>query len=80
MDQTPEVENIFLDKRRGITYRIMAYRELNMPEMLHVIMAYNRNNTYSEPGSQVTIVTTIGYNGAGDFIKIEPPSPPKQQP
>jgi hypothetical protein len=58
----PDVLNTIVDRKREITYHIMAYRPLTREEMALALRQYwaQKGSLKVERGSTVTIVSVIG--------------------
>lgn len=57
----PSVENKVIDKARGVTYRVLAYRALSATELRMAVAAYHSPKRKAlKHGAVVTIVTVLG--------------------
>lgn len=58
----PDICSIIRDEKRNITYRVMAYRELDKTEKMAAVARFLQAAPPSEkiPNSTVTIITLIG--------------------
>ena len=59
----PDICKVVIDESVGVTYHIMAYRELTDAEAVRVVRTYLLNTSHRKrpkSGMTVTIVTVIG--------------------
>ena len=58
----PDICSIIRDEKRNITYRVMAYRELDKTEKMAAVARFLQEATAKDkkPNSTVTIITQIG--------------------
>lgn len=61
----PNVVNELNDPTAGVKYKVMAYRALTKTELLQAAAMYLRQRKGKKPkrGSEVTIITIIGFDG-----------------
>ena len=59
----PPVENIITARDGELTYRVMAYRQLTLEEMMELVRAGLDDGSIQEPpaGGATTVVTTVGH-------------------
>ena len=59
----PPVENIITAHDGELTYRVMAYRQLSLEEMMAVVRKGLEDGSIEEPspGGATTVITTIGH-------------------
>jgi len=62
--QMPNVKNTLIDSGSGVTYHVMAYRQLTLDEIVLSVRHYWNQNKKSKikPGTVITIVSIIGHN------------------
>jgi len=59
----PDICRVLIDEDAGVTYHVMAYRELTDAEAMRVVRTYLLNTSprkRAKRGMTVTIVTVIG--------------------
>lgn len=58
----PSVRNSLIDPNSGVTYHVMAYREITREELIFSVRTYLASKGRKKPkkGTEVTIVTIIG--------------------
>ena len=60
----PHVRNVMVDRAKGITYEVMAYRQLTREEVIYQVRIYKsqpkRRGKVPDRGGTVTILTSLG--------------------
>jgi hypothetical protein len=59
--EMPNIRNTIKDERSRITYVVLAYRQLTREEVVDAVRYYqSRQKKKPKPGTEITIITTIG--------------------
>lgn len=59
--ESPKVRNRLVDEVHGVTYDVIAYRQLTRAELLGAVRAYWGQRRKPKRGDLVTIVSIIGH-------------------